>query len=40
MLRNSRSKYVKKDKSDVVFNPMDQKFDVDFVILQFDLSVL
>jgi len=37
---NSRSKYVKKTKSDVVSNHVGQKYDVDLVILHVVLSIL
>jgi hypothetical protein len=37
---NSKSKCVKKAKSDVVSNFVSQKFDVDIAILQYDLFVL
>jgi hypothetical protein len=31
--RNSRSKYVKKKKFDVVYDPIGQKYNVDLVVL-------
>jgi len=40
MFRNSRSKYVKKTKSDVVSNHVGQKYDVDLAILHVVLSIL
>ncbi len=40
MSHNSRSKYVKKTKSDVVSNHVGQKYDVDLAILHVLLSIL
>jgi hypothetical protein len=37
---NSRSKHAKKAKFDVVSNLVIKKFDVNLVILQYDLSIL
>ncbi len=40
MSQNSRLKYVKKAKSDVIYDLVNKKCDVDLVALQFDLFVL
>jgi len=37
---NFGSKYVKKVKSIIVFDPMSQKSNVDLIVLQYDLFVL
>ncbi len=40
MFWNFGSKHVKKVKFDVVSDPMNKKFNVNLVILQYDLSIL